>query len=153
MGKKKDTEVKSDTAETPLAPSEAAQLRLDWILQMTAEGLSDEVQAGLLSIDSTSVRNIRNNHWSEVNGREHVFNSSISLSLMNHTPDEDQLEQIKKLRAAADEFAQLVDRYGRHNERAQAIALKELEDTLMWAVKAVIVPPAPRAPGPPVPLR
>lgn len=139
MGKK-DKDIKSDTEETPIAPSEAAQLRLDWILQMTAEGLSDEVIADLLSIDVTSVRNIRNNHWSEVNGREHVFNSSISLSLMPHTPTEGQIEQIKKLRAAADEFAQLVDRFGRNNERAQAICLKELEDTLMWAVKSVIVP-------------
>lgn len=142
MGKK-DKNTKTDTAETPLAPSEAAQLRLDWILQGKAEGLSDAVIAELLSIDETSVRTIYRNYQAEVNGREHVFNSSISLSLMHHTPDEHQLDQIKKLRAAADDFAVLVDRFGRHNERAQAICLKELEDTLMWAIKAVIVP-APR---------
>jgi len=139
MGKK-NKDKNSTNPEPTIAPSEAAQLRLDWILQMTAEGLSDPVIAELLSIDAQSVNTIRGNHWAEVNGREHVFNSSISLSLMHHTPTDNQLEQIKKLRAAADEFAQLIDRYGRNNERAQAICLKELEDALMWATKAVVVP-------------
>ena len=137
MGEKsKDKKDKKDT----ITPAEAAQLRLDWILQMKAEGLSENVIAELLSIDAESVRTIYARHVAEVEGREHVFNSSIALSLMHHTPDESQVEVIKKLRAAADEFAQLVDRYGRGNERAQAITLKELEDTLMWGIKSVVVP-------------
>lgn len=138
MTEKSKSKDKKDKAV--ITPSEAARLRLDWILEMKAEGLSDAVIAELLSIDAESVRTIYARHVAEVEGREHVFNSSIALSLMPHTPDESQVEVIKKLRAAADEFAQLVDRYGRRNERAQAIAMKELEDTLMWAIKSVVVP-------------
>lgn len=139
MGKKVN-EKKDKQDEKTITSSNASRLRLDWILEMKAEGLSENVIAELLSIDAESVRTIYARHVAEVNGREHVFNSSIALSLMHHTPDEDQLDAIKKLRAAADEFAQLVDRYGRGNERAQAICLKELEDTLMWGVKSVVVP-------------
>lgn len=141
MGKKKDKDIEKGTIEETLEPSEAAKLRLDWILEMKAEGLSDDVIATMLNIDAPSVRNIHAKYIAEVNGREHVFNSSIALSLMHHTPTEEQINQIKKLRAAADELAQLIDYHGRHNERAQAIALKELEDATMWAIKAVVVPP------------
>ena len=142
MGRKKDKDkdVEKGTAEETLEPSEAAKLRLGWILEMKAEGLSDDVIATMLNIDAPSVRNIHAKYIAEVNWREHVFNSSIALSLMHHTPTEEQIDKIKKLRAAADMLAQLIDYYGRHNERAQCIALKNLEDTLMWAVKAVVVP-------------
>lgn len=64
--------------------------------------------------------------------------SSLAASLTNHAPNTNQVAAIEELRVAADAMCGVVDR-NVPSCREASLAKTHLEETLMWAVKAVIL--------------
>jgi predicted transcriptional regulator len=114
-----------------------AQWRLRRILDMTEEGLNDADIGEALGITQQSVRSIRAKHRSKE--LDEPLQSSLAMSLTNHAPDEANLERIMEIRHKADELCELIDRVTRDTpETAQAKV--HLEETVMWAVKSLVLP-------------
>ena len=62
----------------------------------------------------------------------------LEASLTNHTPTEEQVERIERIRASAKVLGLAVCD-GSNPSREQSLALTHLEETTMWAVKAIVL--------------
>jgi hypothetical protein len=62
----------------------------------------------------------------------------INRSLTNITPNEEQIERIESLRRTAREMAASIVA-NVPVSREQSLAVTKLEETLMWAVKGILV--------------
>lgn len=62
---------------------------------------------------------------------------SIENSLNHHAPTPNQLEQIVRIRQAGIEFGKTLEELLPSRERA--LALTNLEQSVMWAVKGIIL--------------
>ena len=63
----------------------------------------------------------------------------LFTSLTNHTPPQQSMAQIEVLRVAAKDFgADIIAKCPDSRERA--VALTKLEESLMWAVKSLVLP-------------
>lgn len=65
--------------------------------------------------------------------------SSLSRSFVNHIPTSEKVDDIVKLRKAADDLCLVIDEVTPHSREA-ALAKTHLEETVMWAVKSVVLP-------------
>lgn len=142
---KADVEGKTDSG--PPEDVRAAELRqpheskkawrLRRINEMIEEGLDSRDMAEELGINQESIRNIlRKQRLREL---DEPLQSSLAMSLTNHAPDEANLERIMEIRHKADELCELIDRVTRDTpETAQAKV--HLEETVMWAVKSLVLP-------------
>jgi hypothetical protein len=73
----------------------------------------------------------------------HTYNQEVRLrdlrlSLTNHTPTPEQINRIERLREIAYVYGVAVVEDA-PSSRAQAIALTKLEESVMWAVKAIVL--------------
>lgn len=68
-----------------------------------------------------------------------MASEKMRRSLEHHAPDEKGVRKVVELRRAALGFADILDTIPPGREKS--IAETKLEETLMWAVKAVVVPP------------
>lgn len=59
-------------------------------------------------------------------------------SMTNITPNQEQIERIENLRASYKDVANSLFRYCK-NSRELSIAITNLEDSLMWAVKSIVL--------------
>ena len=64
--------------------------------------------------------------------------AQVERSLTNITPSEDQIERIEMLRRNARDLARAVIRYSLPS-RERSLAITKLEETVMWAVKGVLL--------------
>lgn len=62
----------------------------------------------------------------------------VHRSLTNITPNPEGIEKIEKIRAAAKETATVIFE-NVTNSRERSLAFTHLEETTMWAVKAVVL--------------
>lgn len=62
----------------------------------------------------------------------------IVHSLTNHTPHHDQTNRIEAIREAAKTLAYEIAHYC-PNSRERSLAVTHLEETVMWAVKSVVL--------------
>lgn len=65
--------------------------------------------------------------------------SSLADSLTNHTPTPETVEDIERLRKAADDLCLVIDEVTPHSREA-SLAKTHLEETVMWAVKSLVLP-------------
>ena len=65
--------------------------------------------------------------------------SSLAVSFTNHTPTEDQIEKIERIRQAADDLANVIDEVTPQSREA-SLAKTHLEETVMWGVKSIVLP-------------
>ena len=63
--------------------------------------------------------------------------SQLDRSLTNQPPTPDQIETIESLREAAKEFGRAIETTTPSRERS--LAITNLEQSLMWAVKGVVL--------------
>lgn len=68
-----------------------------------------------------------------------TLTSSLATSITNHTPTEAQLDAIRRLRKAADDLCLVIDDVTPPSREA-SLAKTHLEETVMWAVKSVVLP-------------
>lgn len=68
-----------------------------------------------------------------------ALTSSLAASLTNHTPTPEQVQKIEVIREVADSFCRLLDDVTPHSREA-SLAKTHLEETVMWAVKAIVLP-------------
>lgn len=64
----------------------------------------------------------------------------IERSMTNHSPDREQVERIEALREDAKALARTIISYC-VSSRERSLALTNLEDALMWAVKSIVLEP------------
>lgn len=142
---KADVEGKADSG--PPEDVRAAELRqpheskkawrLRRINEMHEEGLDIRDIADEVGVTVESVRNIMRKQRQR--DLRKPLQSSLAMSLTNHAPDEANLERIMEIRHKADELCELIDRVTRDTpETAQAKV--HLEETVMWAVKSLVLP-------------
>lgn len=62
----------------------------------------------------------------------------ILRSLTNITPNADQIERIERVREAAKATAQVIND-SCQSSRERSLAFTHLEETTMWAVKAIVL--------------
>lgn len=137
---KSDVEPQEDLRASELRrPDETeAQWRRRRIDEMIDEGLDPRDIGEMLGIGRESVRGIlRKKHLQKL---DEPLRSSLKDSFTNHTPDDAQVERIKEIRHAADDLCELIDRVCPDNSREADIARQHLEETVMWAVKSVVLP-------------
>lgn len=60
-------------------------------------------------------------------------------SLTNHSPNQDQIDRIEKVREAAKHYAATIFEQTPTGSRERSLALTNLEDSVMWAVKDIIL--------------
>ena len=65
--------------------------------------------------------------------------SSLAASLTNHTPTPERIKAIETVRQWADEYALVLDNYV-PDSREKSLAKTKLEESVMWAVKAIVLP-------------
>jgi len=63
----------------------------------------------------------------------------LDQSLTNHTPTDEQIDNIEALRDAARVYAKALAEYT-PSSREQSLAATHLEDSVMWAVKSIVLP-------------
>lgn len=63
----------------------------------------------------------------------------LVASLTNHSPNGRQIDSIEELRAIAKTYGSLIIR-DTPMSREQSLALTKLEESVMWAVKAIVLP-------------
>lgn len=107
------------------------------IAEMVAEGLRLDDVGKRLGINEASVRSILRKIRLEA--LEEPLSSSLARSLTNHTPSEADLERIKEVRHAADDLCAVIDRVCL-DSRETSLAKTHLEETVMWAVKSLVLP-------------
>lgn len=62
----------------------------------------------------------------------------IEHSLTNQTPDREQIERIEALRESAKQLGTVIAAYC-HDSRERSLAVTHLEETVMWAVKGIVL--------------
>lgn len=142
---KSDVEEKTDTAQQP--DQRANELRrhdetkkawrLRRINEMNEEGLDIRDIADEVGVTVESVRNIMRKQRQR--DLDKPLQSSLAMSLSNHTPDDATLERIKEIRHKADELCSLIDRVTRDAPETDQAKI-HLEETVMWAVKSLVLP-------------
>jgi hypothetical protein len=65
--------------------------------------------------------------------------SALKASLTNHTPPQQAMAQIEQLREHAKELGEAIIRKC-PDTRERSLALTHLEETVMWAVKSLVLP-------------
>lgn len=115
----------------------AAEWRLRRINEMNEEGLDIRDIADALSITVESVRHIMRKQ--RLRNLDKPLRSSLAMSLTNHTPSDADLERIKEVRHKADELCELIDRVT-HDCPETDQAKIHLQETVMWAVKSLVLP-------------
>lgn len=65
--------------------------------------------------------------------------SSLAASFTNHSPTPEQIEAIESIRECADHLCNVIDTVTPHSREA-SLAKTHLEETVMWAVKSVVLP-------------
>lgn len=115
----------------------AAEWRLRRINEMNEEGLDIRDIADAIGVTVESVRHIMRKQRQR--DLDKPLQSSLAMSLTNHTPDEANLERIKEVRHKADELCELIDRVTRDCPETDQ-AKVHLEETVMWAVKSLVLP-------------
>lgn len=65
--------------------------------------------------------------------------SSLAASFTNHKPTEEQIEAIENIRYYADVLCSAIDSLTPHSREA-SLAKTHLEETVMWAVKSIVLP-------------
>lgn len=63
----------------------------------------------------------------------------LLISLTNHRPDDATIGRIEELRADAKRLGERIIELSPYS-REQSLALTHLEDCIMWAVKAMVLP-------------
>ena len=114
-----------------------AEWRRRRVQEMQEEGLCLADIAAKLDLQEGSVRSILRKLRLEV--LEEPLSSSLAKSLTNHTPSEADLERIKEIRHAADDLCSVIDRVCL-DSRETSLAKTHLEETVMWAVKSLVLP-------------
>lgn len=119
------------------------ELRLRRILELKDEGLNEYDIGAAVGISGHSVRSIlskyRANTREELDEERRTLTSSLASSLTNHSPDEDQILQIEMVRKAADSLCLVIDKFC-PDSRERSLAKTHLEETVMWAVKSIVLP-------------
>lgn len=142
---KSDVEEKADTEQKPDQRANhlrrhdetEAQWRLRRIQEMMEEGLDSRDIAASLNINQESVRGILRKQ--RLLALEEPLVSSLAMSLTNHTPSDADLDRIKEIRHKADELCWLIDRATRDCPEVDRAKI-HLQETVMWAVKALVLP-------------
>lgn len=62
----------------------------------------------------------------------------LERSLTNVTPTPEQIDRIEALREAGKHYARAIDGYTKPS-REQSLAATHLEDSVMWAVKSIVL--------------
>lgn len=117
----------------------AREFRLAMITELKEEGFSEEGIAQELWLDAKSVRGIWQRHRDEIEDQPPWYRSSLAASFENHKPNEHQIKNIEKIRKAADDLCLEIDRFAPHSREA-SLAKTHLEETVMWAVKSIVLP-------------
>lgn len=70
--------------------------------------------------------------------------SDLTRSLQHHVPGPEQMKRIERLRAAATVFAEEMETSNVPNDRTpasrcRAVAATKLEESVMWAVKGIVL--------------
>jgi len=122
---------------TEEANNRQKEFRLRRILELEAEGLTLADIGAEIGISEASVRSILQRY--RLNELDLPLESSLAVSLTNHAPNELALERIKKLRLAADKLCLLLDDLCLEGHEISQ-AKTHLEETVMWGVKAIVLP-------------
>lgn len=128
-----DETTTSDDEPTP------AQTRLKIILELKEEGFSNVGIADFLGLDEASVRGILSNHLREIDDQPPVLRSSLAEAMTNHTPAPHLIKHIERIRKAADDLCLVIDEVT-PSSREASLAKTHLEETVMWAVKSIVLP-------------
>ena len=128
-----DETTTSDDEPTP------AQTRLKIILELKEEGFSNVGIADFLGLDEASVRGILSNHLREIDDQPPVLRSSLAEAMTNHTPAPYLIKHIERIRKAADDLCLVIDEVT-PSSREASLAKTHLEETVMWAVKSIVLP-------------
>lgn len=132
------TDVKTeDDVESKTAHEIQVLARLEKILLLKSDGLSNAMIAGHVFLDEASIENILRLHNDQKNLEP--LSSSLALSFTNHTPNDQQIILIEAIRMAADELCHVLD-LAMPQSREAALARTHLEETVMWAVKSIVMP-------------
>ncbi len=67
------------------------------------------------------------------------LHDQIKLSLTNHTPTPEQVEQIEALRVIGKALGFKIEECC-PNTRERSLAVTKLEECIMWAVKSIVMP-------------
>lgn len=136
---KRNTEPQEDLRAGELRRHDetAAQWRLRRINEMHEEGLDIRDIADAIDVTVESVRHIMRKQRQR--DLDKPLQSSLAMSLTNHTPDEVALERIKEVRHKADELCELIDRVTRDCPETDQAKI-HLEETVMWTVKSLVLP-------------
>lgn len=111
--------------------------RLAAIRELVDEGWSNADIGERLGLNEQSVRGI----LSKANKAAWPppLESSLRNSLTNHTPSEEKVRAIETIRVEADRLCQVIDQMC-PSSREAALAKTHLEETVMWAVKSIVLP-------------
>jgi len=69
---------------------------------------------------------------------DQVLLDRLDNSLTNHTPDREQIERIEAIRDAGKDMAKVIASYC-PDSRERSLAATHLEETVMWAVKCIVL--------------
>ncbi len=75
----------------------------------------------------------------EAGPRDIGLRSSLAASMTSHKPTDEQVQKIELIRRVADDMCLVIDDVV-PDSRERSLAKTHLEETVMWAVKGVVLP-------------